>query len=176
MSSDTAAIIGTTAALHINRHVVKIVCPVVAKSGVGHFALDSRREVQSYIATRGSASIVGPIIGSFIGPASADAVVSATATIVPTDCPSWPVTLEQVSQDSSAVNFSISALSPVPTATIRLAEVINTHIKPRPQTGRHPEIVFAWDVETTATEFRGRFEFTIPLTFDGVDWVKPHTW
>jgi len=176
MSSDVAAIVGTTAALHSNRHTVKIVVIVNKKSGVSHFALDSRAEVHTYTSSRGSARICGPIVGSFIGPASADVVISATATIVPTDVSSWPKTLDQISEDSSAVNFSISALSPVPTATITLSEVINSQLKPRPQAGRHPEILFGWDVETTNTSFKGRFEFKVPLEFGGVDWVKPSSW
>lgn len=174
--SDVAAIVGTTASLHLNRHTVKIVVVVNKKKGVEHFAVDSRAEVRTYIESRGSARICGPILGSFIGPASADVVISATATIVPTDVTSWPDTLEQISEDSSAVNFSISALSPVPTATIVLSEVINSQIKPRPQSGRHPDILFGWDVETAKASFKGRFEFKVPLEFDGVDWVKPASW
>jgi len=176
MSSDTAAVVGTTAALHLNRHTVKVVVVVNKKSGVLHFAIDSRPEIHVYTASRGSARICGPIVGSFIGPASADVVISATATIVPTDVTSWPTTLDQISEDSSAVNFSISALSPVPTAVIALSEVINSQLKPRPFTGRHPDILFGWDVETTNSAFKGRFEFQIPLEFGGVDWVKPSSW
>lgn len=176
MSSDIAAVVGTTAALHLSKHTVKIVVVVNEKAGVQHFAIDSRPEVRTYIASRGSARICGPIIGSFVGPASADVVISATATIVPTDVSSWPTTLEQISEDASAVNFSISALSPVPTATIVLSEVINSQIKPRPQAGRHPDILFGWDVETAKSKFKGRFEFKVPLEFSGVDWVKPASW
>jgi hypothetical protein len=176
MSSDAAIIIGTTAALHLSKHVVKIVFPVTRKSGVEHFDLSARTEVTTYIASRGSARICGPISASFVGPATADIVVSATATIVPTDPGGWPSNLEQVAHDSSAVNFSISALSPVPVATLQLSEVINTQIKPKPLSGRHPAILFGWDVESSNTSFKGRFEFRVPLEFDGVDWVKPSDW
>jgi hypothetical protein len=176
MSSDVHTIVGTTAALHLSRHVVKIVFPVKTKSGVEHFDLASRAEVTTYISSRGSARICGPISASFIGPATADIVVSATATIVPTNPGGWPKTLEQVALDSSAVNFSISALSPVPVAALTLSEVINTQIKPAPLSGRHPALLFGWDVETTSASFKGRFEFRVPLEFDGVDWVKPSAW
>lgn len=176
MPSDIEAVIGTTSALHLTQHSVKIVVVVKEKTGVQYFALDSRPELKAYISTRAFARIVGPIRGSFIGPASADAVVSATTTIVPTDVEHWPKTLEEVAQDSAAINFSISALVPVPSAVVPLSEVINTQIKPRPLSGRHPALLFAWDVETTHSTFRGRFEFHILLELDGVDWVAPASW
>lgn len=176
MPSDIEAIVGTTAALHLSRHVVKIVVKVTALSGVQHFALDSRPEIKAYIDNRGSARISGPVVGSFVAPASADIVVSATATIVPTDVSSWPTTLEQVAEDSAAVNFAVSALSPVPTAVINLAEVINSQIKPRPQAGRHPDLLFAWHATTTDPTINARFEFKVPIEFSGVDWLKPVSW
>jgi hypothetical protein len=176
MPSDTAAVIGTTAALHLSSHSVKIVVVVTAKSGVGHFELDSRPEILAYSKTRGSCRISGPIVGSFIGPASADVVIGATATIVPTDVTSWPNTVDKISEDSSSVNFSISALTPIPTAVLTLSEVINSQLKPRPQAGRHPALLYGWSVETQSPTFRGRFEFRVPLEFSGIDWVQPASW
>jgi hypothetical protein len=176
MSSDVAAIVGTTAALHLSRHRVKVVFPVSGRSGVAHFELDSRSEVRAYLDSRGSVHICGPIVGSFVGPASADVVIGASATVVPANPGAWPATLEQLAEDANAVNFSISALSPVPVATIPLSEVINHQLKPRPFSGRHPALLFGWEVETSSPTFKGRFEFQIPLEFSGVDWIKPPSW
>jgi len=176
MASDSSAIVGTTAALHLNTVHVKIVHVVNNKQGVVHFALDSRPEILAYSASRSSVKVVGPITASFVGPASADAVLGATATIVPTDVNSWPTTVHQVAADSSSVNFAVSALSPVPIAVLRLSTTINSQLKPRPLFGRHPEVLVAWDVETTATTFRARFEFVVPIELDGVDWVAPSSW
>lgn len=169
-------VVGTTAALHVSRAPVKFIHSIDSKKGVHHVDLDSAPGIAEFIAPHALVEIDGPIVAHLLAPASADIVISAAASIVPTNVRSWPTTITQVRADVSASNFAVSALTPVPTATLTLHPAINQVIKPRPVTGRHPAILFGWLVQTTATSFVVDIEVTVNLKFSGADWVQPSSW
>jgi hypothetical protein len=176
--SDTSAVIGTTAAFHLSAVRVKIVYPLATKTGSYHVALDAHPAVVNYLSRHSLVQISGNIVASIVGPASADIVVAACASIVPTRVTSWPDTVVKVAEDANSQNFATSALSTIPTATLIFHPDINTTIKPRPQSGDHPALVVSWSVQTSAPvpPVGTRLEVVVPIQFSGTSWVQPASW
>jgi len=174
--TDAAAATGETAWLHTSKADIKIVHSVTSKSGVYHFDLDQRAEVLAYTSSRGLTRVCGPITSSIVGPASADLVISASASIVPTDVSHWPTNLSEVRADSFAKNFSVSALTPVPTVVLDFHPAINHQLKPRPFLGRHPAFLAGWSIQTTSSTVAVDIEVVVPLEFSGIDWIQPASW
>lgn len=173
--SDSAQVIGTTAPLHAGTKDIRVIHKVTTKKGVHHFSLADAEALKVYSESRASVVIVGPIRLSYVGPSSADIVISASATIVPSRSTHWPSDLTQLAEDAGTVNFAISALSPAPLTSVPIPDYINRTLLPVPFLDEHPEIVLGWEIETDKTVF-GRFEITIPIAFDGLRWVKPASW
>lgn len=174
--SDSAVATGATEWLHTSRADVRVLYTITTKKGVKAFALDSRKEVLAYIASRGLARICGPVQARFLAGATADVLISAAATIVPTDVTSWPTEVSQVRADSYAGDFAVSALTPIPSVVLQLHPAINSQLKPRPFLGRHPAFLLGWDIQTSATTIAVDVAVIIPLEFSGVDWIQPVSW
>lgn len=174
--SDIQHVVGTTAALHLASVTVKWVYNFSTKSGVHHIKLVDIPEVFDLIESRGLARISGPVSVSFVGPVSADAIIGSTVAVVPDNVQHWPTAVSQIANVPTAVNFSASSLNPLPTGSLPFASFINKDLKPRPLAGRHPALLFGWSVESTRASVPCRFEFTIPIEFDGIDWVLPRSW
>nr|QQG34635.1 HP4 [Agave tequilana deltaflexivirus 1] len=172
----TSDIVGTTQALHLSEGVVKIIHSISSKSGVYNIALDAAGPVAHFLKPRAFCEVTGPIIAQLLAPADAGIVISAAATIIPTNPTKLPTDLTGVRADVSTQNFAVSALTPVPTATLSFHPAINTVLKPRPLSGRHPQLLIGWHIETKQTSFKVDLDVTIRIKFSGADWEEPSTW
>lgn len=178
MMSDQQAVIGTTAAFHLSRATVKLNHAITTKTGHYHVALDAHPATRVYLAHRSLVQIVGPVSVSLVGPASADIVASATATIAATRATSWPDTVLKVADAAESQNLATSALSTIPRAVLEFHPDINRVLKPRPQSGDHPEFVAAWSIQTSATAppVGTRLEVVFDIEFSGSAWIQPASW
>lgn len=169
-------VIGTTAALHVPTFPVRIVHTITSKTGVYHVALDEAPGFKSHIAPHALIKIAGPVTARLLAPASADIVISAAASIVPTNPLKWPTDLTGVRAEVSSQPFAVSALTPVPTAVLGFHPAINTTLKPKPVTGRHPALLVGWRIDTTQTSFSVDLAVSFEVEFSGADWVEPSSW
>lgn len=140
-------LVGETQHLHRKTVPFKAVHRVQGSSASGHFPLSEARGFKQLTSSRAYVKVLSDSLKcQVIGPASASVAIHASVAITPSGLDGWPTETSEVLTIGGSCYVQHSVYAPSVPAAIGFSAEAAHLIKPKPQIGSSPEVVYSVEV------------------------------